>query len=498
MLEEEARRGSRTLHSVNVRVVVPGTGVGGAKYHDEFSGTESTYSLEVPRHIDVFTMTFSSQEFSPFSRQTTNRRHHASPQIDTHTRIFSHPSVPNKNTGSSIPETMVQHAQIDENSPLLERHFSTEYGDSPWKRSTTRTKIVQWCPRYQAWRALTLIGFSIGIVGLIVVTIHRNHSLGWENTWSFPTNNNNTFRKKRSSTILPPPNTTVAFVGNSMFYFNDFPRFFVELTGGRIWQDSCLHGGASIASLVKEGNGMYPQFQTDNALIEIRSSDPNRSIYDYGACTVQQLLTGQDDRLDDPGYAISEDAVKANHYNPCRVNPEYLRYATEHVTRKQWDFVLINDNTRNPARAATRALGLQTLELFHVPWILQSGAIPVFLATHAYHVDANTSALNMTGLDDIAQFTSLTYAGYRAYSRLLQGLLPPHQQPRIAPVGLAFLLVHEERYDMWLQLFHSDHLHASPSGTFLQGCIIYHTLFGTLPPSHKHRRTLLPCGIRHA
>jgi len=31
-------------------------------------------------------------------------------------------------------------------------------------------------------------------------------------------------------------------------------------------------------------------------------------------------------------------------------------------------------------------------------------------------------------------------------------------------------------------LFHSDHIHASPSGTFLQGCIVYYTLFGEMPP----------------
>jgi hypothetical protein len=64
---------------------------------------------------------------------------------------------------------------------------------------------------------------------------------------------------------------------------------------------------------------------------------------------------------------------------------------------------------------------------------------------------------------------------------LLNLYLPESQRPRIAPVGLAYLTVYEENYELWKTLFHSDHLHASPSGTFLQGCIIYYTVFGEMP-----------------
>jgi hypothetical protein len=59
--------------------------------------------------------------------------------------------------------------------------------------------------------------------------------------------------------------------------------------------------------------------------------------------------------------------------------------------------------------------------------------------------------------------------------------LPLRQSPRIAPVGLVFLAVHEDNLQHWKALFHCDGIHASPSGTFLQGLVMYHTLFGTLP-----------------
>jgi hypothetical protein len=285
---------------------------------------------------------------------------------------------------------------------------------------------------------------------------------------------------------------SVAFLGNSMFYFNDFPRFFEEISGGSVVQDSCLHGGASIGSLLLEGNLMHPQFKTAEAVLG--ADDGGNTLYDYGACTVPQLLLGRDDRLDDPGYPTpGTDPINAN---PCRVDGAYRGYAIAkfddggYVPRgRGWDYVLVNDNTRNPARRSTRAHALQTLERFYVPWLLETGSVPVFLWTHAYVPDYACgggaaragAAPDMTGLGDVANFTSLTRVGYQAYADLLRLHLPAAQAPRIAPVGLAYLVVHEENRELWKSLFHCDNLHASPSGSFLQGCVVHHALFGRMP-----------------
>ena len=101
---------------------------------------------------------------------------------------------------------------------------------------------------------------------------------------------------------------------------------------------------------------------------------------------------------------------------------------------KGWDFIIINKNTRNPARAAARAQALAMLERFYVPWLLETGSTPVFLWTHAYspkysckvqYLDT-TYLHNMTGLglEDIANFTSLTQVRYQTYVDLLRSYLP--------------------------------------------------------------------------
>ena len=292
-----------------------------------------------------------------------------------------------------------------------------------------------------------------------------------------------------------PSVSTVAFLGNSMFYFNDFPRFFETIAGGRVVQNSCLHGGASIESLVIQGNAMYPQFGTVQAIIGTNEVSGD-IIYDYGACTVKQLLNGDtyDPDTDEEWRSAIDNnnnqQPPSNNTNPCRVDYTYLEYANSYFKDniEYWDYVVINDNTRNPARAMTRNAALATLEEFYIPWLLETKTIPILLWTHAYTYEntcmtdyADNLNVVMTGLEDIANFTSLTGVGYRVYVDLLASYLPSAQAPRIAPVGLAYLVVHEENYEVWQSLFHCDNLHASPSGSFLQGCIIYYTLFGVMP-----------------
>jgi hypothetical protein len=139
------------------------------------------------------------------------------------------------------------------------------------------------------------------------------------------------------STTTPTTTTTtttsVAFIGNSMLYFNDFPRFFEEISGGGgsvVRQDSCLHGGASIGSLLLEGNLMHPQFETTEAIIQVNDAGGHAPLHDYGACTVPQLLLGRDDRLVDPGYPVAPPpGTDAYNSNPCRTDLAYREYAIE-------------------------------------------------------------------------------------------------------------------------------------------------------------------------
>jgi hypothetical protein len=115
----------------------------------------------------------------------------------------------------------------------------------------------------------------------------------------------------------------------------------------------------------------------------------------------------------------------------------------------------------------------------YVEWFLMTGATPILMVTHAYW----TEWRDLTGLVDVPTFTSLTYEGYKQYAQTLAKHLPASQKPRLAPVGLAFLLVYEENYSMWLKLFHIDEVHASPHGTFLYGCVVHYTIFGRMPKS---------------
>lgn len=165
--------------------------------------------------------------------------------------------------------------------------------------------------------------------------------------------------------------------------------------------------------------------------------------------------------------------------NPCLRNPYYYYYLENkyQYMLDKWDYIILNDNTRTPARNHSRYESIDVLNSTYLPWIQKTGAVPIFLATYGYW----TPYRDMGGLGTIAQFTSLTHEGYNQYKLLLQQYLPIYQTPRIAPVGIAFLLIYEENYDMWLRLFHVDQIHCSPLGTYLQGLVLYHTIYNHLP-----------------
>jgi hypothetical protein len=326
-----------------------------------------------------------------------------------------------------------------------------------------------------------------------------------------------------------PPSARVAFAGNSMMYYNDFPRFLSTLSGGRIeHQESCLHGDATLSSLLVSGNGMYKMWDTGNARVYSNAT----TIHDFGACTVAQMLAGYDPDLEarvqelqgnnnnennnnqqqqEPEISYSDDFLSFNDgKNPCLVDGSYYGWYQRELVQRygaadgdgdapgddasgggsddssasalrpnppQFDFLILNDNTRGPARVHTRQASLQILNSTYLPWILQSGAAPVLMATYGY----STPYRDMGGLGTVPVFTSLTHYGYQLYAEMLRPHLPASRQPRVAPVGIAFLVVWEENFNLWERLFHVDQIHSSPLGTYLQGCVVHHALFGRLP-----------------
>jgi hypothetical protein len=248
---------------------------------------------------------------------------------------------------------------------------------------------------------------------------------------------------------------------------------------------------------------MYDKWMTGQA----REWDiTGAEIYDFGACSVQQLLFGKDDRLykdyenqngqqnddsngDDDAYNTTVAPQDAWQYelvddgtNPCLVDDNYNAYQQARYEingRPEWDFVLLNDNTRTPCCTEQREESMELLSDVYLPWLSEIRAIPIFMVTYGYWAPTR----DMSGLVDIPTFESLIYNGYLEYMKLATAYLPESQKPRIANVGHAFLMVYEESPSLWQDLMHTDAIHLSPSGTFLQACVVYAAIYGKLPPT---------------
>lgn len=288
------------------------------------------------------------------------------------------------------------------------------------------------------------------------------------------------------------PYKHVAFIGNSMQYYNDLPRFLATLSDNHITQDSCLHGDATLESILLTGNGMYSIWGESGSA---RVYNDDATIHDFGACTVRQLLFGYDaelaQRIEATDLSAQVDEAQPNDdfatftdlKNPCFMDEYYYNWLQNKYDEQgtpHFDFVVINDNTRSPARTDSRQASLQVLEDTYLPMFLEMSnkSTPILLCTYGY----NSPYRDMGGLSTIAEFTSYTYEGYLEYANLLAKSLPESQRPRISPVCLAFLMVYEENYGLWEELFGVDKVHSSPMGTYLQGVVLYCTMFGVLPP----------------
>lgn len=264
----------------------------------------------------------------------------------------------------------------------------------------------------------------------------------------------------------------VGFLGNAYLFVNDVPRLLEAISTGHVYQNSVLHFG-SLSDLWMMGNGMYSLWATEEAEIW---TDYNEQLYDFGYCTVAQLLQGYDEYLDEDSNNYYDDGQ-----NPCLQDADYLSFINSELQAAPvtLDYVVLADQTKRLAIESARNKSIAVLVNGYAQLLQASGAVPVLIDTHAFWSDNS----NMTGLSDIPTFTKLITAGVEAYQSALSKALPRAQRPIICRIGLAYLVVWEEDYELWQKLFLDDQIHSSIYGSYLFGTVLYSTLFGHLPDS---------------
>ena len=252
----------------------------------------------------------------------------------------------------------------------------------------------------------------------------------------------------------------IAFVGNSIIFIHDGPGLLVamlEASGDydTVEYDACLSAGASLVTLWRDhdpmvSGGCSPQFSTT------------------GPMTMERLLVGD-----------NEDPTQQQ--------------------KKEWDFVVMNDQTMAPAFAATRRKSLNMLNTTYAPKLYHAGATPIFLQTAAYRTK---KARDAYGLGTFEGFTQKLADGYQAYASTLTDYFEkqnklqqppsPTNQPCptkawIAPAGsaYAFLQHNPGKLDLFDKLYLDDDVHPSPYGTWLQACAVYSIITGKAPPRYS-------------
>lgn len=265
----------------------------------------------------------------------------------------------------------------------------------------------------------------------------------------------------------------VAFVGNSYIYVNDLPRMMEVMSDGHIFQDSCLHAQGSILNLLRTGNGMYNRWETETAMMDEQDEDGD-ALYDYGACSVPQLLMGHDEMI---SYENQGGAFYNDGNNPCFQSEAYYNYRASLSYSEPWDFVVMVDQSKRMCFEDAQHEAIMAFNYTYVPVLKNIKAKPIIVQPHAFW----SENANMTGLEDIPTFTSLIMDGAKVYKNFLDKRLSSRQASKIAPVGDAFLEVWKDDGDMYVKLFLDDGVHPSGYGSILYGLVIYATIYGNMP-----------------
>jgi hypothetical protein len=232
----------------------------------------------------------------------------------------------------------------------------------------------------------------------------------------------------------------IAHIGNSIQYYNDCPRLLEHMLRTRfhyVLQDSCLRGGATLSSLLENGNGMSKKFASRP---EVSRKDDGS--FDTGAPTVETLLR-----------------------------------------EAAWDVVVMNDHTQSPARPEKKQASLKVLQRQYIPMFekimsaTNKSLTVVFIQTAAYFTPVNDSE----DLGSFDEFTEKLWQGYQEYADLLQ----PNINAKVAPVGMAYQYIKNTHGDaVWAKLYARDDFHPGPLGTYLEASVLYCIIVGEAPPKY--------------
>lgn len=367
-----------------------------------------------------------------------------------------------KTTGSDGSDDSKKKALLADEETGSEDGLAKPSSDKPMKEKIMEHLTVMWaailgCCGLPKILAMSLAaGAGIGVVTYLAAT--------------------------RGQAPLYPAHVNAAFVGNSYFYVNDLPRFVENIAaGGNLHQDSVIHNSASILEIIMTGNGMWSKWATKNAMIGgvkfETSQGKTEYLYDMGACSVPQLLTGSDETVssgDQMGTFIDDGE------NPCFQEDGYLEYQ-QTVKRGGWDFVVLIDQAKRMCFDETRHEALAAFNYTYGPILKKNKISPIIVQPHA----ALSASSNATGLSDLPTFTALIMEGAMIYKKYLNQRIGFFQGAHIAPVGNAYLAVYEADKSLYKKLFLGDGIHPSAYGTYLYGTVIYATMMGYMP-RHKH------------
>lgn len=233
---------------------------------------------------------------------------------------------------------------------------------------------------------------------------------------------------KRSRPRIHPDVIRVAYIGNSLLFFNDCPGLIAamaEPSGLKIEYDACLRGGASLTTIGAMG------------------------------CSA--------------GQSTSRDHL-----------------TLDKLLDRQWDYIILHDQSKAPSMRHVRKFNANYLNQTLAQPIYSTGATPVFLQTAGYR----DTSKGFQGFEYMTKALREGYHNYAdsltdgmAVAKI--GSTTGNRKAEVAPVGEAFAQVYNSNQELWTRLYMQDGIHPSALGAWLQCCVLFAAITGKEPPTYN-------------
>jgi hypothetical protein len=328
-------------------------------------------------------------------------------------------------------------------------------------------------------------------------------------------NNNNNDNENIRIPIIPS-NVHLVYFGNSMLLMNDCPGVIKSMIE-QVSKNTSLLSSSSSSVTETRSSSSSSSLSLTNVISEtcLRKGATLTSLFEKHKCNVvRDYVTITHNTIIDNSTSSNSTRTQQQQQE---IEQTIFTFKKDNSIYHNWDYIIMNDQSQNPARNDTRYMSIETIKRLYGPLAIMNKPgkllpIPILIQTPAYRIRGVMDTTDLGTFDNFTNSIAYGIIQYKyAFDEILLSSSSSNQQQllstssyveessvstisqsnsmidggaRIAEVGIAYQYIRNTDNTLYKKLYQKGDFHPSKYGTWLQSCIIFITMFHIKPPDY--------------